>query len=595
MFGASANMLSHCCSFHHRLSSQALSCLQQGMQLCLGHAALPWACSSAVVCDWDVVRPAECVLLICLPQMNSTSFGHYICFVRASDGRWYVCDDAHVAPANHSRLLSQNAYMLFYQRDTPKPAPQPGFKRHTPLLPPTAAQMAALATVAASKPPTQQQLPHQQQHPPAEANGVHMELVGESEQLEQAPTADAVLRLQQLQQQVEQPGVPLSELVAQRLARVSTAPAALVRLAAEEPGSSSRDGDAPSSLASPSYSAEAADVSEDTWQPARRASLSSSSVTSCMVAEQPAEHDVQQQHEGSTRISVDMPLVDQQQPEVAQPAGRQGQAAPAGPAENGSRTASPDSSDLLQPAACVDGVPAEAADSSLPVIDYKLSRSGPELLILRARLPGVSSAADVAVDVVTAGSMLQRLQLKVPGKFAVLDVPLNSMLQPHQAVSAVGGKLYRRRQLLHIKLHLVDRSSGGFNQQQQHAGSGSAADGIATAAAAVSSGADDVIHWHSTDTSCDTSSGSESEGLAVPLSSFHQVMSEMDLSSFFGRQVEARTRQMMQELRGSQAGRQQGTAPELAALEPGPAGSKHKLPGSKKSASKKGSKSKKKK
>ncbi|WIA19159.1 hypothetical protein OEZ85_003805 [Tetradesmus obliquus] len=53
-------------------------------------------------------------VIVHLDQMNSTSFGHYICFVRTADGRWYICDDARVAPTSPSRVLSQNAYMLFY-------------------------------------------------------------------------------------------------------------------------------------------------------------------------------------------------------------------------------------------------------------------------------------------------------------------------------------------------------------------------------------------------------------------------------------------------------------------------------------------------
>ncbi|XP_055980685.1 ubiquitin carboxyl-terminal hydrolase 17-like protein 6 [Sorex fumeus] len=40
--------------------------------------------------------------------------GHYLCYVRAADGQWYQMDDAKVSACDVSRVLSQQAYVLFY-------------------------------------------------------------------------------------------------------------------------------------------------------------------------------------------------------------------------------------------------------------------------------------------------------------------------------------------------------------------------------------------------------------------------------------------------------------------------------------------------
>jgi ubiquitin C-terminal hydrolase len=41
--------------------------------------------------------------------------GHYICFVKVDDV-WYLFDDTKVTEVSPSVVLSQNAYMLFYQK-----------------------------------------------------------------------------------------------------------------------------------------------------------------------------------------------------------------------------------------------------------------------------------------------------------------------------------------------------------------------------------------------------------------------------------------------------------------------------------------------
>ncbi|XP_071655580.1 uncharacterized protein [Patagioenas fasciata] len=47
---------------------------------------------------------------------RSCQQGHYYCFVKASDGRWYKMDDASVVPCDIQTVLGQRAYLLFYVR-----------------------------------------------------------------------------------------------------------------------------------------------------------------------------------------------------------------------------------------------------------------------------------------------------------------------------------------------------------------------------------------------------------------------------------------------------------------------------------------------
>lgn len=472
-------------------------------------------CKAIMACCCSVYSEPHLSLhaawLMCL-QMNSTSFGHYICFVRTADGRWYGCDDAHVAPTSVSRVLSQNAYMLFYQRDVPKPAPQPGFKRHKPLIP------AAITAPAAC--------PSQQAQPVHLANGL----------------SEAAVAQQQQQQQVFLP------LGSEQLARVSTAPAALVRMA-DEPGSSSstRDEEVNSSgelshrLDATACSSPASTVGSGGG---KSVAVASSSNTSS--------------HTDTGNLSLQEHADGLQQ---------------------------------LNPAAAASGMQQTAADETsdpadLPVVGYRLSRAGPELLQLKAQLPGVNSAADVAVDVLNAGPQLQRLQLRVPGKFALLDVPLVQHLDGgKQLVEGVCGKFYKRKQMLRLNLHLID-SSQQQQQQQQEQG----AEDVQQDSHEVSQ----VVHWHSTE-STDTSSGSESDSFVMPHSSIRSVMSDMDLSSFLGRQA---SQCLMQELRQQQQQQQDDTvrseiaSPAQSADDREPRVNSNR-PGGRKTSGKKGSKGKK--
>ncbi|KAI8067681.1 uncharacterized protein B0P05DRAFT_552533 [Gilbertella persicaria] len=45
--------------------------------------------------------------------------GHYIAYVKAPNGQWYLMDDEDVTPVSIKQVLSQKAYMLFYQQESP--------------------------------------------------------------------------------------------------------------------------------------------------------------------------------------------------------------------------------------------------------------------------------------------------------------------------------------------------------------------------------------------------------------------------------------------------------------------------------------------
>ncbi|CAJ2649580.1 unnamed protein product [Trifolium pratense] len=53
----------------------------------------------------------------------STHSGHYYCFVRTSNNMWYTLDDSRVSHVSESKVLEQQAYMLFYVRDRKSVAP----------------------------------------------------------------------------------------------------------------------------------------------------------------------------------------------------------------------------------------------------------------------------------------------------------------------------------------------------------------------------------------------------------------------------------------------------------------------------------------
>ncbi|GAB2237513.1 hypothetical protein Droror1_Dr00015415 [Drosera rotundifolia] len=52
--------------------------------------------------------------------MNSTFSGHYMCYIRNVQRRWFAVDDSSVQPVDQDRVLRRGAYMLFYSRCSPR-------------------------------------------------------------------------------------------------------------------------------------------------------------------------------------------------------------------------------------------------------------------------------------------------------------------------------------------------------------------------------------------------------------------------------------------------------------------------------------------
>lgn len=63
--------------------------------------------------------------------------GHYYAYVKSPEGKWYCMDDEDVQPASLDEVLSQNAYMLFYQQDQIN-IPKTAGATPSPPLPPVA-------------------------------------------------------------------------------------------------------------------------------------------------------------------------------------------------------------------------------------------------------------------------------------------------------------------------------------------------------------------------------------------------------------------------------------------------------------------------
>jgi hypothetical protein len=528
-------------------------------------------------------------------QMNSTSFGHYVSFVRACDGdsshgQWYVCDDSRVARTRASDVLSQNAYMLFYQRDSPRPAPQPGYVRPQPLLPLTVAQRAAAAAAAAAPttPKAQEAVKANGLVPAAAAAGdeeaaaaaeqavpdtLHLDQHQLQQELLQA-AKDMLLERQQQQQEQQQqpllvpmhsqPAPPAEAEGGELLPRIATAPAALALLAGHA-GSSSRDEDETGSHVTTSSCL--ADVSEcstpsslanevahagSSWAGKHSRNSSSGSSSGSRVAgqgapEQPAgdadgqaggeklpQHTLLRRRQRSAQTQTQQ---QQQQAPVSKAAAAaaaaghkvpSAAAAPAGPAPCSSDSSSTHDTTT-------------SSSSGLPTPQHRVVAASPELVQVYVHLPGITSVAAVrtAVEASALQGQQRCLCVQVPGCFADLQVPLSQLqVQPGQEVGSVSGRFYKRKQQLKLKLHLTaaDSSSKG------------------------STGSPPVLVFHLSE-SFDSSSGSESEGGYTPSAAaarrglgtgMHALASERDLSSFFGRHTDVVARQLMQQLRPKQ-------------------------------------------
>ncbi|CAL9753741.1 unnamed protein product [Musa acuminata subsp. burmannicoides] len=51
--------------------------------------------------------------------MNASFSGHYVCYVKDTQGKWYKIDDSEVKPVELKKVLSKSAYMLLYARCSP--------------------------------------------------------------------------------------------------------------------------------------------------------------------------------------------------------------------------------------------------------------------------------------------------------------------------------------------------------------------------------------------------------------------------------------------------------------------------------------------
>ncbi|XP_008795167.2 ubiquitin carboxyl-terminal hydrolase 17-like isoform X1 [Phoenix dactylifera] len=58
-------------------------------------------------------------VVVHLDVMNAAFSGHYVCYVKSTQGKWYKTDDSMVKQVELESVLSKNAYMLLYARCSP--------------------------------------------------------------------------------------------------------------------------------------------------------------------------------------------------------------------------------------------------------------------------------------------------------------------------------------------------------------------------------------------------------------------------------------------------------------------------------------------
>ncbi|KAM2323228.1 hypothetical protein PS1_020067 [Malus domestica] len=59
-------------------------------------------------------------VVVHLDIMNSAFSGHYVCYVRNSQNKWFMVDDSTVTPVELEKVLTKGAYMLLYSRCLPR-------------------------------------------------------------------------------------------------------------------------------------------------------------------------------------------------------------------------------------------------------------------------------------------------------------------------------------------------------------------------------------------------------------------------------------------------------------------------------------------
>lgn len=59
-------------------------------------------------------------VIIHLDSMNATYSGHYLCFVKNAENKWFEIDDSRVKPVDLESVLANRAYMLLYARCSPR-------------------------------------------------------------------------------------------------------------------------------------------------------------------------------------------------------------------------------------------------------------------------------------------------------------------------------------------------------------------------------------------------------------------------------------------------------------------------------------------
>ncbi|CAN6204716.1 unnamed protein product [Urochloa humidicola] len=77
---------------------------------------------SQFMCETDDYSPVYSLYAVVVHHdvMNTTISGHYVCYVKDSQGKWHEMDDSKVKPVSLKKVLSKCAYMLLYARCSPR-------------------------------------------------------------------------------------------------------------------------------------------------------------------------------------------------------------------------------------------------------------------------------------------------------------------------------------------------------------------------------------------------------------------------------------------------------------------------------------------